>query len=268
MKPVAQLSSAVCRGLRGLLCDLDDTLTTEGKLLPEAYEALWRLQRAGLRVVVITGRPAGWADHLARMWPVDGVVGENGAFYFCLDQNSSSSTSTMHRRWVDDEATREANGVKLAELAQRMPVQVPGAAISADQFCRVADLAVDFCEDVAPLPAEAVDRIVQEFVHVGATAKVSSIHVNGWFGSYDKLECFRLMARERWQEELEAVREQYVFCGDSPNDEPMFAFFPHATAVANIVETQSRLRHLPAYVTSQPGGLGFAELAAHILAHR
>lgn len=262
MKPLHELPDDACRELRGVLCDLDDTLTLDGRLVPRAFDALWRAHEDGLRVVVVTGRPAGWVDHLARMWPVDAVVGENGAFYFHMDGG------VMRRRWIDDETTRHRNEARLADLARAIPAAVPGAAISADQFCRATDLAVDFCEDVPPLPAESIDAIVEAFTSAGATAKVSSIHVNGWFGDYDKLRCCERVAKELWGEDLDEHRERYVYCGDSPNDEPMFAFFPLATAVANIVELQHRLKHLPAFVTPSPGGEGFAELVDHVLDRR
>jgi HAD superfamily hydrolase (TIGR01484 family) len=262
LRPLSDLGTEACSRILGILCDLDDTLTTGGRVVPAAFDALWRAHDAGLRVVVVTGRPAGWADHLARMWPVDAVVGENGAFYFHMKDGA------MRRRWVDDEDTRLRNRDRLAELARHIPATVPGAAVSADQFCRATDLAIDFCEDVPPLGRSDIDRIVEAFVAAGATAKVSSIHVNGWFGDYDKLRCCQLMARELWGEELSEVRDRYTFCGDSPNDEPMFAFFPLAVAVANIVELQDRIAHLPAFVTPSAGGSGFAELVDHLLAQR
>ena len=259
MKPLSELSTQACKGLRGLLCDLDDTLTVDGRLVPRAFDALWRAHDAGLRVVVVTGRPAGWVDHLARMWPVDAVIGENGAFYFYMKDG------VMKRRWVDDELTRERNRNRLSALAKSIPAEVRGAAVSADQFCRATDLAIDFCEDVPPLSQAAIDGIVDAFTRAGATAKVSSIHVNGWFGDYDKLRCCQLMAQEMWSEKREALKEHYTFCGDSPNDEPMFSFFPLATAVANIVDFEARLTHRPAFVTPSRGGEGFAELVDHIL---
>jgi HAD superfamily hydrolase (TIGR01484 family) len=196
------------------------------------------------------------------MWPVDAVVGENGAFYFHMD------AGRMRRRWVDDAETRAQNRQRLDELAARIPQVVPGCAVSADQFCRAADLAIDFCEDVTPLPQESIDRIVAEFEGAGATAKVSSIHVNGWFGTYDKLSCMRLVAEELWEEDLALTSDRYVFCGDSPNDEPMFAYFPLACAVANITEQAHRIRSRPSYVTVSRGGEGFGELVDHILEHR
>jgi HAD superfamily hydrolase (TIGR01484 family) len=262
MRPLSELPAEACRALRGVLCDLDDTLTDGGRLVAAAFDALWRARDAGLRVVVVTGRPAGWVDHLARMWPVDAVVGENGAFYFYMDGG------VMRRRWVDDEPTRARNRERLAALARSIPAEVPGSAVASDQFCRATDLAIDFCEDVPRLPLEAADRILEAFRRAGASARISSIHVNGWFGDYDKLRCCELLARERWGEDLGAERGRYVYCGDSPNDTPMFAFFPLATGVANVADLADRIGHLPAFVTPSRGGAGFAELVDHVVARR
>ena len=98
-----------------------------------------------------------------------------------------------------------------------------------------ADLAIDFCEDVPPLPRADVDRIVALMEAEGMTAKVSSIHVNGWFGSYDKLGDDAHVARRKRSRSISTpTRERFVFVGDSPNDAPMFAYFPNAVGVANV----------------------------------
>jgi hypothetical protein len=138
--------------------------------------------------------------------------------------------------------------------------------VSADQAFREADLAIDFCEDVPRLPPEKVDRIVQIFKAAGAQAKVSSIHVNGWFGAYDKLGMTRRLFQDVFAEDLEAIKAEVVFAGDSPNDQPMFAYFPHAVGVANVREFAGRMDVLPAWITQQAGGLGFAELTEVLLA--
>src|SRR4051812_18334202 len=85
MKPWKSVKPSELKGLVGVCLDIDDTLSTEGQLTADAYEALWRLKAAGHAVVPITGRPAGWCDHIARFWPVDAVVGENGAFTFYME---------------------------------------------------------------------------------------------------------------------------------------------------------------------------------------
>ena len=179
MKPIAGLREP--RRIRGLLFDIDETLTSEGKLTAEAYFAMERLKRAGKLVVPITGRPAGWCDHIARMWPVDGVVGENGAFYFCFE------AGRLVKRYHDDEATRAGLRPRLEAIGERILAEVPGCALATDQPYRETDLAIDYCEDVRPLPLETAERIAALMRDHGLTAKISSIHVNGWFGDYDKL---------------------------------------------------------------------------------
>lgn len=264
MRPLVEFPRAARRALRGVLCDIDDTLTTEGRLPAAAYAAMENLQQAGLRVVPVTGRPAGWCDHIARMWPVDAVVGENGAFYFRYDRDRR----TMQRRFAEDAATRVRHRERLAQIAAEIVNAVPGAAIAADQRYRDADLAIDYCEDVARLPQNAVDRIVTLMRKYGLTAKVSSIHVNGWFGKHDKLTMTRIMMSEGLGLELDAERDAWVFVGDSPNDAPMFVAFPHSVGVANIRDFEGGLPHPPVYVTVNRGGSGFREVADCILVAR
>ena len=262
MRPLIELPGETCRRLTGVFCDIDDTLTTAGRLTADAYFAMERLHAHGLSVVPITGRPAGWCDHIARMWPVAAVVGENGAFYFRYD----GARRRMKRRYADDPDARAGNRERLAAIGQEIVRAVPGCAIAADQGYRETDLAIDYCEDVARLPASGVERIAALMRERGLTAKVSSIHVNGWFGAYDKLAMTRQLMREEFHVDLDAARGAYVFVGDSPNDAPMFEFFPHSVGVANVREFSGRLGHEPNYVTPSSGGAGFRELADFLLA--
>lgn len=245
-----------------VLTDIDDTLTDEGQLGPESYSALWDLHRAGVQVIPVTGRPAGWCEMIARMWPVAGIVGENGGFYFRY------ADKKMHREFFYDEATISANRAKLDRLQDRIPREVPGSALASDQFCRLMDLAVDFCEDVAALPRAEVDRIVKIFESEGAVAKISSIHVNGWFGDYDKLTMSLRFLKDVYGLDTAAAKARAAFCGDSPNDEPMFGAFPMSFGVANINQFSDRLKSPPTFVASKNGGHGFAEIARQILAQR
>ena len=252
------------RALRGVLCDIDDTLTTDGRLTAAAYRALERLHDAGLIVVPVTGRPAGWCDHIARFWPIDAVVGENGAFYFRYDHGARR----MIRSYLQDDATRAGNRVRLQQIGKDVLRRVPGCAIAADQAYREADLAIDYCEDVAALPERDVQRIVDILRGHGMTVKVSSIHVNAWFGRYDKLAMTRRLLKGQFGVDLGKERERFVFVGDSPNDEPLFRFFPHSVAVANIARFIDQIKHRPSHVTRHPSGAGFAELARQILKGR
>jgi hypothetical protein len=259
MKPLAELRQA--QRIRGLLFDIDDTLTTEGKLTVEAYAGLARLKRAGRILVAVTGRPAGWCDHIARMWPVDAVVGENGAFYFCLKQGR------LYKRFHDLDDVRALNRARLKTIGGRIVQQVPGCAFASDQPYRETDLAIDYCEDVPPLPLEAAERIAALMRAEGLTAKVSSIHVNGWFGAYDKLAMTATLFAEQYKISADMLRQEFAFAGDSPNDAPMFSFFECSVGVANIARFAGRFGPEPKYVTRGAAGAGFAELAAQLLAH-
>ncbi len=258
MRPLAEMRAA---DLRGLLFDLDDTLTTRGKLTARAYAALESLHATGKLVVPITGRPAGWCDHIARMWPVDAVVGENGAFYFWYDD----SAGKLRKHYLDPDAVRVRKRAALDALAKRILAEVPGSALASDQAYRETDLAIDYCEDVPALPLQEAERIAGIMRDQGLCARISSIHVNGWFGDYDKLSTTRRLLAERWGVELPRDSARFVFAGDSPNDAPMFAFFEHSVGVANVARFAGRLAAEPRYVTRGAGGAGFAELVWHLL---
>ena len=264
LQPLESMPADVRRSIQIVLCDIDDTLTTKGRLLAVSYAALEDLRRAGLIVLPITGRPAGWCDHIARMWPVDGVVGENGAFYF---RHDDAARRMIRAYWLSAER-RAANLQHLEALESRILAEVPGSAVASDQSYREADLAIDYCEDVGPLPRAKVDRIVALFEQAGAHAKVSSIHVNGWFGDYDKLAMTLRLLEEQFDFAGDKVREAAVFVGDSPNDAPMFSYFPHSVGVANVRAFVGQLTAEPAYVTDAAGAHGFAELASALLSVR
>jgi hypothetical protein len=262
MRPLEELDRSALARVRGVFADIDDTLTTDGRLTAQAYAALAALHEAGYLVVPITGRPAGWCDHIARIWPVAAVVGENGAFYFAYDP----AARRLVKRFRDDDAARARHRSRLAAVRDRILAEVPGSALASDQLYREADLAIDYCEDVPRLDDAAVDRIVALMRAAGMTAKVSSIHVNGWFGDYDKLGMTRTLMQERAGVDLDRDRDRYVFVGDSPNDAPMFGYFPLSIGVANVRRFAARLEHAPAFVTAGESGAGFAELAARLLA--
>lgn len=259
MRPLADLPAADRLAVRFVLTDIDDTLTSDGCLPSSSLAAMERLQAAGLRVIPITGRPAGWCDHIARMWPVDAVVGENGAFWFAYDRTAR----TMRSGFAKSAAERDADRVRLEHLRQQILAEVPGAGVASDQFCRIADLAIDFCEDVPPLPAAAVDRIVGLFDQAGATARVSSIHVNGWFGTHDKLTMTRTCLAEVFGLGPNELNDSCVYVGDSPNDQPMFAFFRNSVGVANVRDFA--LETMPTWVTEGASAAGFRELAEALM---
>jgi len=264
MRPLTEFSSAAAREVRFVLCDIDDTLTDNGRLSALAYQALEQFRNAGLRVIPVTGRPAGWCDLIARQWPVDGVVGENGAFYFHYEENKRR----MRRRFWHDAETRRRHRSALETMAAHILQEVPGSAVAADQAYRESDLAIDYCEDVAPLDRRSVARIVAIFQEQGATAKISSIHVNGWFGDHDKSKMSKVMLNDVFGYNMAEQPEQSLFVGDSPNDCPMFESVGHSIGVANINDFADQLAPPPRWIARHRGGQGFAEIADYLTAAR
>lgn len=258
MQAIHQLDS---KKIKYIFSDIDDTISTDGKLPSAAYEALWKLQNKGKIVIPITGRPAGWCDMIARFWPVDAVVGENGAFYFKYD----TAQKKMRRIWCYDDETRLQYKNQLKALEFEILHAVPNAAISADQFSRLFDLAIDFCEDVDPLPASEIQKIVDIFTKHGAQAKVSSIHVNGWFGDHDKLTMCRTYCKNEFGLDIDKDSSQCLFIGDSPNDEPMFGHFVNSVGVANVNKFKNQLKTPPKFICEKESGEGFVQLAEQLL---
>jgi HAD superfamily hydrolase (TIGR01484 family) len=253
MRPLAELDAT---GVRAMLFDVDDTLTTRGKLTADAYGALEALQRAGLRTVAVSGRAAGFCEYAARMWPVDAVVGENGGFWFRF------AGGKLHRDYREAPDIRAQNRERFSAIGPAIVAAVPGCAIASDARYRETDLAIDYAEDVPPLPLEAAGRIGELMRREGLRVVMSSIHVHGWFGDYDKLVTVRDLLGRHFDMDLGREPAAALYIGDSPNDAPMFDFFPNSVGVAN-VRRFGDLR--PKYVTAAESGAGFTELARHVL---
>lgn len=264
-KPLWEFPSDKLRSIEAVFFDIDDTFSGGGgqhRILPEAYSALWRLYRTGIKVVPVTGRPAGWCDMIARMWPVTAVVGENGAFYAYID--AKSKPPKLVKKYLESNATRKANAVKLKKLHAAVLKKFPAAKTPSDQHFREFDLAIDYCEDVPRWKDSRVQELIEFCRDKGAIAKLSSIHVNTWYGRYDKWSCVRRMLSTFFQLESEKV----VYIGDSPNDEPFFERLPLTVGVANVREFLGRMERGPSYITDSPGGLGFSEFAERLLQSR
>jgi HAD superfamily hydrolase (TIGR01484 family) len=267
MKIISEMTGGEAAGLRYILMDIDDTLTREGKLLASAYAALWKLKEAGLKVIPVTGRPAGWCDLIARVWPVDGVVGENGARAFWEEPQEGKGRLPVLKAEYHADAIRNDHRA-LAKIKERSLKEFPGLRVAKDQFARLFDLALDFAEEDPVLPLSTAQRIRDIALEEGAQAKVSSIHVNIWMGRYDKLSMAEHFLSNRFGWRPGDGDREVLFAGDSPNDEPMFSRFPLACAVANVRKYEKLIKHLPAFVASRECGDGFAEIAETILEKR
>ena len=255
------MSSTQLDNIKFILTDIDDTLTTEGRLKSDAYEAMERLSNKGYKVIPVTGRCAGWCDHIARMWPVDGVVGENGAFFFSYDHVNKK----MNNLYSQTEEERRENFKLLHEIKDIILRSVSGAAVASDQDYRITDLAIDFAEDVPKLPQHKIDEIVQIAEQNGAVAKISSIHVNCWIGNHNKLSTSLKILKESFGLNDAEIQNNAVFIGDSPNDSTMFGFFKNSVGVANVIDLINCIENPPKYIATEFSGDGFIELADLII---
>ena len=261
IQPLADMPKLALQNIKYVLTDIDDTLTWHGRLPAAAYGAMEKLQNAGIKILPITGRPAGWCDHIARMWPVEGVVGENGAFYFRYDV----AAKKMLRIYAQDAMDRHNHKGRLGRIAADVLQKFPGTAMASDQAYREVDVAIDFAEDVKPLPLATATLIADYFHEAGAAAKVSSIHVNAWIGTHDKLTMSLRFLQQVFDLNSDSVKVEVSYVGDSPNDAPMFAHFPHSVGVANLMPFANLMTDLPRYITKGEGGAGFAEFADLLL---
>jgi HAD superfamily hydrolase (TIGR01484 family) len=260
MQPLRDWPAAARAGITGVLTDIDDTLTTEGTVTPDVLQALAALSHAGLHVIPITGRPVGWSEPFARIWPVDAIVAENGS----VALTRSGTGDTLRKLYVQDAAERSANYARMQQVAARIEREVPGAMLSQDSGGRETDIAIDHSE-FTHLPQERIDEVVALMRAEGMNATVSSIHVNGWYGGHNKLAGARWIVRELLGRALDDELQNWVYVGDSTNDVLMFQHFPHSVGVANIRRFEAQLAFKPRYVTEGERGAGFSEVARAIL---
>lgn len=267
MKPLADWRSGAPERFTGIFTDIDDTLTTDGAITADAKQALADLRAAGLRVVPITGRPIGWCEPFmaapaGAAWPVDAMVAENGAVAYVRDGQQH-----LRKLYQQDAATRAANQARMREIAARVTRTVQGVELSRDSVGRETDLAFDYAEFAHHTPA-TVQNVLKLLQDEGMQTTVSSIHIHGCFGDFNKWQGACWIVRELWGRDLEQELDRWVFVGDSGNDQAMFQHFRHSVGVANIARFVPQLAHLPRYVTRGERGAGFAELAAHLLRGR
>jgi HAD superfamily hydrolase (TIGR01484 family) len=265
MIPLSQWPVEQRRNIIGVFTDIDDTLTTDGAITPDALQALADLKAAGLHVIPITGRPVGWAEPLAARLPVDAIVVENGAVAFKIGiQSAYLLPKVLSKLYQQDATTRANNLARMAHIAQNVLAQVPNAVLSRDHAGRETDLAFDYkeFEDLSPETVQAILSVLQQ---AGMQTTVSSIHIHGCFGNFDKWTGAQWIVQQLFQRDLAYELDKWVFVGDSGNDQAMFEHFTHSVGVANIRKFESQLTHLPTYITPSERGAGFAQVANALL---
>jgi HAD superfamily hydrolase (TIGR01484 family) len=279
MRPLTDWPIDQRRHIIGVFTDIDDTLTTDGAITSDALQALADLKAAGLHVIAITGRPVGWslpfaqgdAAHGIAAWPVDAIVAENGSVALFTYKKGLKATPDKRKQllklYQQDAETRAKNVTRMQQVARRVMRGVPAAVLSQDSNGRETDIAFDHSE-FSHLSAEQISAVVKIMQAEGMKATVSSIHINGWFGDHNKLTGARWIVRELLGRTLDDEIGQWVYVGDSSNDQLMFEHFPHSVGVANIRRFEHELTHQPAYITQAERGAGFAQVAAAILTVR
>jgi HAD superfamily hydrolase (TIGR01484 family) len=264
IQPVSTITNEFCKNLKIVFTDIDDTLTTDGVIPASSYSAIWKLYKNGISVVPITGRSAGWCDYIARMWPVAGVIGENGAFYYSYNRK----TKKIIRKYTISKYLQKEYRRKIEKLKKRVLLEVPNSAIASDQDFRLFDLAIDIKENIKPLSQNELDKIFDICASEGAINKLSSIHVNCWFGNYNKLTCLQAFLSDTEGKTLEEMQDFIIFAGDSPNDEPLFRELQYSIGVENISDFLDQMSYFPTFITNNKGGEGFQEAVSCILAKK
>ncbi len=269
MHPLNTWSLEARARITGIFTDIDDTLTTDGAITPEALAALGDLKARGLNVIAITGRPVGWSEPFASQWPLDAIVAENGAVLLQnTHQNGPKANRYMREQlsksYQQADAIRASNYARMQQVGQRVLREVPGALLACDSPGRETDMAIDHSE-FTQLPPEKIAQVVAIMQAEGMTATVSSIHINGWFGEHNKLVGARWAVRQLFGRNLAAEMDNWVYVGDSTNDQLMFEAFTHSIGVANVRRFEAQLSHLPRYITEGERGAGFAEVARAVM---
>ena len=261
MRPLAELPADEARGLTGLLFDLDDTVLDHGALTQPAYDALWRLSRAGLRLVAVTGRPSGWGEVIARQWPLDGVVTENGAVALAREGHA------VRRDDEADEATRRSRRIRLAQVVATMQETFPEARLSDDTHARLTDVALDIGESQR-VPADVVAQMEAKARALGVRTFLSTVHLHLTLERHDKASGTLAWLGARFGDDPTAARFRWAFAGDSGNDAACFSAFATTFGVANVRASLAQLPVPPRWVATAERGAGFAEIAARLLAAR
>jgi len=256
MKPLSEVNKKYFSKIKILMFDLDGTFISNDRLKSSTYYRLEKLMDNKIKTVVVTGRPAGWCDLIARWWPVDSVIGENGALsYSMLD-------GKMDRQFFDETVSVNKSKEFLNSLLDDIKSNFGEINLAADQPFRLLDLALDISEE-NNLSKKKVREIYDFCISKGANAAVSNIHLNIWYGNYNKCDMALKIL-----DNLNIKVDECVFVGDSPNDSPMFKKFRFSVGVKSVVSYSNFMTDYPSFVTERDGNQGFEDLVDFILLTR
>jgi HAD superfamily hydrolase (TIGR01484 family) len=249
--PLFPLNNTDLSDIRLIASDVDGTLTQNGKFSSDFISTLIDLQSAGIKVLLVTGRSAGWVSALVNYLPVEGAIAENGGLFLqpngTQDLLSSVPNLSRHR-------------ILLENTFHHIKQLFPNLLTSTDNQFRITDWTFD------------VDNLSTEDIQ----AISSQCHQMGWSFTYSNVQCHIKPIHQDKATGLMSVLKKYfpelnsqqvLTVGDSPNDEAMFDadLFPLSVGVANIRHYQDQMLHLPKYLTQASEFAGFSELAKLLL---
>ncbi len=247
------------KDIKWVLTDVDDTLTCDGMLPPETLVALTQLRENGIKVIAVTGACAGWCDHIAQLWPVDAVLGENGAFTLQKEDGQLQISS-----FVSLDAMREQQA-ELKKQVEEILSEYRDLELTLDQAYRLCEVAIDIGQNRPKVDDDIIHEVVEKIHALGAHATASSIHINAWYGEHSKKVSSLAFLTKQGLTAAE-MQKHACYIGDSMNDQAMFATLTHSVGVANIFNYWNKLSAFPTVVMNKPGGYGFAEFTQQLLA--
>ena len=196
----------------------------------------------------------------ALKWPVDAMVAENGAVALL----HNAQTNQVSKIYQQDQAIRNHNFEQMQRIARKVLEEIPSTVMSQDSAGRETDIAFDHSE-FHQLSPQQIEQVLQLLKQEGMTATVSSIHINAWFGDHNKWHGAQWILKELTGRDLIQELDQWVYVGDSTNDQVMFEHFTHSVGVANIKRFENELQYLPKYIASKERGAGFTEVVKALL---
>ena len=258
LRDLSLLSPQEVKPIRYVLTDVDDTITTKGKLSPDALQALWDLSENGFKVICVTGGSAGWGDTYLRQWPVEAVLSESGAV--CLYRKDG-----VIKHYVHPSIIQQGYAERSQKLISAVLTEVPEAKLSSDQFARLYDIAFDHGSEPPFLTRKQIGEVVNICHRFGAGTAVSSIHVNAWFGQYDKRQGTVAFFADILGIDESSLKNQCCYCGDAPNDQVMFSYIPLSFGVGTVLDHKEEMVDFPLYVSHYHGGEGFRQIATALI---
>ena len=244
--PFIGFSDEERKNIEYVISDVDDTITKNGKLYPLVLDAMYRLKMSGRTIVLVTGGSTGWGDAYIRQWPVDAVICESGAVMLCHDRNGGI-TSIINPVIKKDEVMEKRRA--LIERTAPYP-------FSSDQCARVFDIAYD-----KAMMTDGEIRTLKNILSAhGANSAESSIHINAWFGTYNKKSALKFFMEKCLSIKEGEYLKKSIYLGDSFNDQPLFRYIPVSIGMHTVEERRDGFEYLPLYITTGTSGDGWVEV--------